>query len=284
MKRKRKNFGPPVPSRSFITVDQEIRQLKALIGLAKKATPPPTLYRYRSPSEWTIKEIRNCEVHAAGPGDMNDPFEYRAPLDLEPAELLKTMIEHYVSVQGCEESVACAEAEKALGQVSENLKIGIRDALLDSGVVCFSETPHSIRMWSYYGDSHRGICLGYRTDLGPLCLAMKVRYEDIDQPLNLIGALEKDATILADHVSLRKSSEWAFEREYRIPIGPIKGRTRLLPLHPESLIEIRFGVRIDSVFREEVIEVARKLANRPKLIQMGCDFDKFILTENTLDY
>jgi hypothetical protein len=33
-------------------------------------------------------------------------------------------------------------------------------------------------------------------------------------------------------------------------------------------------------FKAKILEAVTRLPHRPKLIQMGCDFDKFILTES----
>lgn len=65
----------------------------------------------------------------------------------------------------------------------------------------------SVRMWAYYAQSHRGICIGYRTNFLPFCFAMGVNYEDPTQPLDVLATLEGDATLMADHVSLRKGKE-----------------------------------------------------------------------------
>ena len=88
-----------------------------------------------------------------------------------------------------------------------------------------------------------------------------------------------DPTSIAAHVSLRKAAEWDFEQEYRVPIGPLGKLPRLIPFHPEAITEIRFGARVKPDFRAEIMAAISKLPMRPKLIQMGCDFDRFVLTE-----
>jgi hypothetical protein len=45
-----------------------------------RGNPPSILYRYRSPSPWTLSEISQCEIHAAKPEELNDPFECSAPV------------------------------------------------------------------------------------------------------------------------------------------------------------------------------------------------------------
>src|SRR5438105_3589078 len=138
-------------------------------------------------------------------------------------------------------------------------------------------------MWAYYGDSHKGICIGYSTAYPPFSVARQVAYRDPDGSLDLLETLEKDPTMLSDLVSCRKGAEWGFEQEFRIPIGPIPNdHTRLLPIAPEAIVEIRLGLKIPIEFRGDVLAAARKLPRPPRIIEMGCDYDKFSLTETEI--
>jgi hypothetical protein len=100
-------------------------------------------------------------------------------------------------------------------------------------------------------------------------------------PFDIIAAVTSDPTEIAGHISLRKAEEWKFEQAYRIPIT-IGQNPRRIPFHQFAIKAIRFGVRIQNDFREKVMEAISHLPHRPKLIQMGCDFDRFILTESVI--
>jgi hypothetical protein len=115
----------------------------------------------------------------------------------------------------------------------------------------------------------------------PFRFAIDVNYQNPDVPLEAVAALKKDPTEIANHVTLRKAQEWKFEQEYRIPIS-LGERPRLISFQNGAICEIRFGVRIKSEFRKKVMEAISHLPNRPKLIQMGCDFDRFVLTETVI--
>jgi hypothetical protein len=47
-------------------------------------------------------------------------------------------------------------------------------------------------------------------------------------------------------------------------------------------VEIRFGARMENGFRKNLMDVISGLSNRPRLIQMGCDFQRFVLTEEVI--
>jgi hypothetical protein len=222
-------------------------------------------------------------VYAAKPDDLNDPFEYSAPVRLDLGEVRRQFIEEYAPKVG----ISPEQATKECNSSSDDgiLKVfgaGLSQIRKDSGVICFSAVPNSIRMWSYYAKSHQGICLGFDTSLGAFSAAMKVTYQNPDQPLELLGALRADPSEIGGHISLRKAAEWEFEQEYRIPIGLIGERSRAMPYPAAALVEIRIGVRIAVEFKRKLMDIIRQLEHRPKIIEMGCDFDRCVLTERVV--
>jgi hypothetical protein len=259
------------------------RQIEVLAKMFGKANPPPIIFRYRRPNEWTINEIAKHQVHLPRPQDMNDPFEYQAPIEID-LQMLKAKAVSFYQMQGMPHDTAREESEKIDASTARLLMKGISDITKNSGVICCSATPLSNRMWAYYADAHRGICIGYRTDRSPFCMAMPVIYENPDEPMEVMKAMKCDVTLFCDHLARRKGKEWEFEQEYRIPVGEIPTEMgRILPVPPDSIKELRFGVNIDPKFRDEVYHAIQKLPNRPKLIQIGCDYKRFSLTETILE-
>ena len=266
------------------------RELELLRRFIERANPPPILHRYRGASKWAIKELTVPEVHVAGVEDMNDPFEYRAPVIID-IEKLRSAMHELARVQlGMDHDAAHSEALSVNENTAKLLQQGIEELRTSSGLVCCSSNPLSNRMWAYYGGAHKGICVSYSTNFFPFCFARQVTYADPSDPIDLLDTLKQDPSLLADQVSCRKGVEWEFEQEFRIPIGPIpEGQTRLLPIPPEAIVEIRLGAKIRPDFREDVVNAARRLPRCPRIIQMGCNHENFQLTElaviprNTLD-
>jgi hypothetical protein len=242
----------------------EPKQIEVIAKMLEKAVSPPIIHRYRRPNEWTINEITRHEVHLPRPEDMNDPFEYQAPIEID-LQTLKSEAFLFYQKQGMAPDKARIESEKIDELTGSSLLAGIRHLAKNSGIICCSATPLSNRMWAYYADAHKGICIGYRTDRAPFCFAMPVIYENPDQPLEVMKALESDATMFCDHVSRRKGKEWEFEQEYRIPVGQITPeRGRILPVPSDSIAEIRFGVNIAPSFKDEVYRAIQSLSTRPQ--------------------
>jgi Protein of unknown function (DUF2971) len=259
------------------------RHAEVLRKLAARAKPPPILYRYRAPHGRTLSEIANQQIFAASPDALNDPFECMAPVKWTRDSLARHFFEVFAPERGLSRAEAEKEFEKiSIESLSQSLNSGLAQNRRDSGIICLSAIPDSIRMWSYYAQQHEGVCLGFDTAAGPFIAAMKVKYQNPDKPLDIADVLVRDPSELADHVTLRKAAEWEFEQEYRIPIGPIGDRPRLMPFHPSALIEVRFGARLKDDFRTRLMAAIARLPNRPKLVQMTCDCEKFILIEEVI--
>jgi hypothetical protein len=260
------------------------RQLATLLRHFEKVNPPPVLHRYRAATEWAIREISNHEVHVTAPDSMNDPFEYSAPLRIDLDRLKEAFEEFCRDERRMDQDSIAREWERVGDCDVEGLIEGIGASRQNSGVVCCSANPSSNRMWGYYASSHRGVCIGYDTRFHPFMLAFQVIYEDPIEPLELISALKGDSTKLCDHISRRKAKEWEFEQEYRIPIGPIPGdHTRLFPVDPYGIVEIRLGAKIEKDFKAEVLAAICKLPVPPRIIQMECDFERFQLAEKIIE-
>ena len=137
-------------------------------------------------------------------------------------------------------------------------------------------------MWSYYAQSHEGVCLGFDSSRHSFFAALKVKYQSPDEPLDVAAILDEDPTKLAEHISLRKAQEWEFEQEYRLIVGQIGNKPRLVPFDPFSLTEVRLGARLKDDFKAKLFEALNELPHRPRLIQMKCDFERFILREEVL--
>lgn len=246
-----------------------------------RAHPPPVLHRYRRPTEWTLSEISKCTIYASKPEELNDPFECSAPVWWNIDLMRRHWIEEYAPTRGLSVDEAIKEFEASWKWGIQRMAEGLRRKTSQTGIVCFSGKPNSIRMWAYYAESHKGICVGYDTKFRPFNVAINVNYQNPDKPFDIFACLRDDPTEIANHIALRKAEEWKFEDEYRIPVN-IEGMPRFIPFEAPAIKEVRLGTRIDTAFKEKVLKAISLLPARPKLIQMACDFDRFVLTEKVI--
>jgi hypothetical protein len=239
------------------------------------------LFRYRRPTDRTLAEISKQRIYAARPDELNDPFEYAAPVFWNVDLMRRLFIEEFAPRRGLSPAEAAKQFDSSHESGMEQMHRGIKQIKDQAGIICLSAIPNSIRMWSYYAEAHTGICVGYDTTIRPFNVALEVKYQNPEKPFDIIAAVNSDPTEIAGHISLRKAEEWKFEREYRIPVS-IGQNPRLIPFHPSAIKEIRFGARMKSDFKEKVLEAASKLPNHPMLIQMECEVERFVLNETVI--
>src|SRR5688572_16736182 len=126
------------------------RELELTLRHLARANPPPTLHRYRRPHEWTLKEVAEQRLHLTAPDDQNDPFESRTPIIWSRDSLRRRFVEEYAPQIGLSRSSAEKEFEESFNAKSvSDLQEDYESLRKDSGMICLSAVPNSIRMWSY---------------------------------------------------------------------------------------------------------------------------------------
>lgn len=125
----------------------------------------------------------------------------------------------------------------------------------DDKILCLSDKPDSILMWSYYALNHSGVALRFDSAVtdSPLSQARRIDYaEKIPSLFNnelfsdmLAGYQVMDADALMSSSVYTKSNLWAHENEWRVYSG--KGRTQKsfedVPFNTRELDGVIFGAR-----------------------------------------
>lgn len=86
------------------------------------------------------------------------------------------------------------------------------------GVLSLTEAPDNLLMWAHYGDSHRGVVLGFDEQhpffQGPEIVNGLGRINKVEY--NQTRPVLSPTTRNHPKIFLRKSTEWAYEREWRL--------------------------------------------------------------------
>ena len=188
--------------------------------------PGPTfLYRYFSfhklkegekyyiPGQTTYREERiftHNEIYFPSPEKFNDPFDCRLPtISFEASD--KEWLNYYIKYLGRSEAEQKIRENHHKDPVHQNGFIKrFQDKIFKLGVLCLSELPNNILMWSHYADGHKGFCLQFEnTDIG----AQKVKYTESYPVINYLLTPEDDQREIT---LLTKSNHWSYEKEWRI--------------------------------------------------------------------
>ena len=202
-----------------------------------KATLPKKLYKYQSCNENTLNNLRDRSFWFSKPENFNDPFDCKINFKLvditeENLELFfnslredepnKKVFDRIFHTDG---GVTKLFEDKVI-ELSRNGPSELVSRFASLGVTCFSEINDDTLMWSHYTTSHQGFCLEFDTTKPPFIwknklnqasVMEKVTYSDPYPPVSLKDlALNKLPFSLAQAILTVKSSDWAYEREWRL--------------------------------------------------------------------
>lgn len=185
------------------------------------------LYKYHSLAGRAIDNLKQRKLWASHPCAFNDPFEFRLQRRID-AIGIADLRQQNTQLADTPDDVLVQMATEAY-QAEFNRW----------SVVCFTEVPDDILMWSHYANSHTGFCLGFRGDDDQNILDSglhQVAYSEVYPPLDFsrIWHIEGLAKIL-----LTKNIAWAYEKEWRI----IFCHSARLVDYPGVLNKVIFGLR-----------------------------------------
>lgn len=166
-------------------------------------------------------------------------------------------------------------------------------------ILCLSDEPDNILMWSYYAQNHAGAVLRFtdETPDNPLTQAQRVRYVDKmpslfdDEMMSdmLAGYSAMGVREIMDHVVYTKSSDWEHESEWRVYSG--RGRTdgphEDIPFNMAEFDGVIFGARMGDTDRLALANLLRSFYPGVELYQAQPKPDEYglaieIAEENAL--
>lgn len=270
---------------------------------------PSVLYKYRAASELTEQIISTGQVWLSKADNLNDPLECKTGLipedwkertiaAMQSAQFLGT-ISDFPGKVGYASTILSLSPRDTKRWINKTLKMPhalrikamralyhqhgltlskpediFKQMALDLsevGIFSLSERPDNELMWAHYGDSHKGLALGFSREednaLGKPDSTIKVNYID-EKPVfkagfrsaveisgNMKGGAQSKSRVAFDDEVFRaalstKTTPWAYEQEWRY-IEPAAG----LYKHPGRLTEIIYGYRMPLEARERYGEL-----------------------------
>lgn len=233
----------------------------------------------------TRQNMLDCAVYLNSPYRFNDPFDFNPIYETQASykEKLKHIQNIYITHEKLTKEKARRKAievlkrfnliknNNSLEEYANYTKEGLRKNI---GVTCFTINNTNSPMWAHYADQHTGICIEWNfpenienfwlpegvEKWAPLKLH-KVSYSD-ERP---IARIFDDSITLNDPLNeslLRKSTDWSYEKEYRL-ITP--GHIGLAIYKPICLTGIIIGHKMSSASTEEVKKFIKKMKVEPRI-------------------
>ena len=224
------------------------------------------LFRYRSlrdaAAKYTKRIICGNELFFANPLTFNDPFDCRPVFAIKAANssiksyyasVLKRQAPHLNRVARRTEAKRVAVDKdrnltnpKNLAEFRASYDKTITSRI---GMLCLSELADDPLMWSHYSDAHRGVCLAFDWRDPFFAKAQPVQYQVSRPTINPVFHSNDE---MLEHALLTKSSQWNYEREWRIV--HYRAGAGSYPFPPEALVGVILGAQISAADRELVKE------------------------------
>lgn len=252
-------------------------------------TRPEFLYKYLSlgTKDHVLRARQGIEKHQLWMScreRFNDPFDSRPSIDLSADKRAKIewMATKYMEkgrFASIEDATARAchiidNSEGKEAALSKEIEIQIMNHLNDVGILCLAGSRDSLLMWSHYADSHKGLCLEFRSqDEGDLFDAARTVTYQREYPsirAFIDGESEKFMKAL-----LVKSDCWGYEREYRV-LDP-KRCNYLVEYDQNNLVSVVFGAFVDPSIRDAIIESSQRTEPMLKYLQARLAHGEFRL-------
>jgi hypothetical protein len=232
----------------------------------KNKNLPDLIYQFRSNDTSTLSNLINGQIYFNNTSNFNDPFEftgyYKTPSNEENG--IKKWVEiNYKNRLNEKDFLKKIDFYKQNPQEIDKVLNEQVDKLLNKGnaVSCFT-IPKNIKntlMWTHYANSHKGICIGFSSEMELIHVTEGNNKTHIFSPtFNFVFYSDQklhnrfcDKAPKPLDLMYQKATCWKDEDEIR-GLSPKKG---LHFLNDRSdLKEIYLGIKIPKYFENEIIE------------------------------
>ena len=277
-----------------------------------------------------LKTIGEKSLRLSSPNTFNDPFDFQYPLTpaLSSSEFQKVLlqdlaenlaagrlpklIEDKYAAQGMTVKVKSPEStdvemilkslstpDPALDEelisrlktIMESYNTELHQFFSDQFVLCLTEDPSNILMWSHYAAQHTGVVIRFECveALDNIFLiAEPVQYQPAPPTygtsfewINLLkGGSGVDSGRFYNQFTLTKADCWHYEKEWRICIPDPRSyglKHYSITLREPEISEIYFGCRATTEFCDEVLGLLKRNFPKAKALKMTKSLEKFAL-------
>lgn len=220
----------------------DMNRVKQLIQIGiQNGQYPKFVYKYRftiidkKVNKYFDSIITDNSMMFSSPKAFNDPFDCQ----LQPITFPSAIdVTNYLIkiLPGAPANVIANLATNAISDPIAFARI-LENAIKfdDKGVLCLSQEPDNILLWSHYADNHFGVCLKFDIlqDLDFFSIPLHCLYPTVYPMYNHMTDSDK----LVDMMIKTKFKPWDYENEIRI----FKQTNGLKHFNKQALTEIIFG-------------------------------------------
>lgn len=221
---------------------------------------PKSLVIYFSFDEYALKALINNELWFARSDTFNDPFDCNIDIQFEEDDeeyiaSVRAALQHAGrTVTNKKEAIAGSE------ELQRNWRQHLDGVIASTGVLCLSEDPSNIQMWSHYANKHTGFCveieLSEDIETGGKML-IKVGYKEhpevtIVKLYEMLTGTSQQNIQVFEMLMAHKEENWSYEREWRLFTDLSDGEKGATVPMPGKITKIRFGLKMQSKDKQTI--------------------------------
>ena len=251
---------------------------------------PKYLYKYYSENPLNLDAIKKHEMWYSAPCNFNDAFD----CDISINE--KALFECFLKEASQERRIRQGSSgwmnlKGVVHKQIHNLQEEFEETKRTTGISCLSESDSSLLMWAHYANNHKGMCVEY--ELLKISNQLKftpvpVIYTNDRVTLSSLESenLDRDTMKIFVESITTKSSEWNYEKEWRIIRDEAACGTRWNKAAKGALLEmirptsITLGCRAEGDFEKSVRGYCEK--EKVTLYKMEKNKDKYQLDKKVV--
>lgn len=252
---------------------------------------PKILYKYRDFSnEFNKRTLFNFELFMASTSMFNDPYEGAIPFVYEPSDLTPSNIflkmrelAIYEHPDWDESQIHeyCYEGQKKdllndevhIDRENEKNKEAIDKSF---GILSVTIHPLNYLMWSHYGNSHYGYCLGFDVNILQEITNGTISPVIYDTKLPKLRLFEKIQYFHMKQLAT-KSDIWSYEDEFRIVKS--NASKEIIKYPKEMVRQIYLGCKLTFNAKNEIIDFVKAQEMKCEIYDITLDKEIFKLNE-----
>ena len=266
-------------------------ELYTEIGYCYQCYAPAFLYKYYSNNNsYHFDAVKNNTMWYSSATNFNDAFD--CDLFVDETSIFQSIIAASPSAKGLKKgSPMWMEFKRKSAQATQKLQQVFEEMKRETGISCFSELDDSLLMWAHYANNHRGFCVEY--ELLEICKQLKFTPIPViySNEKNIVRSLfpqqlEESVTRLVVDSLTTKSTDWSYEKEWRIvrdnnacgDAWDEENHGAVLPMiKPTSII---LGCEVTDSFQQKMQEHCKE--NKINLYKMKKDNYYYKLNKTTI--
>jgi hypothetical protein len=256
-----------------------------------KVKIPAVIYKYRSfDNPFHQAAMFKQELYLPSANEFNDPYDSNMPFAYREEEMTeenifqKLLILARLDHPGKDETFIHqaaydAHMERKFSDEAHLDKIDhqiFQNVCNTFGILSLTPDCCNLLMWSYYGNSHKGFCIGYDAkylvNSGLFSMGGRVRYSEEFPKLSLF----EEAGMLSK-MYFAKSKVWKHEKEYRLLHNFRHGKKYTLP--KSAISEVVLGCQLTDAVRMKYVAIIMKELPQASIFQIERNKKKFLLTK-----